>query len=73
MYKVWQKSNETDFLFISNINVIPFKRVPLGSNMWYSALKQGKYWAVLPVSLLFCHTSYMPHVSECFVCRRYRG
>ena len=36
-YEMWQKSNETDFfLFInvfifSNINVIPFKIVPLGS------------------------------------------
>jgi hypothetical protein len=33
---VWQKSNETDFVFtkvfiFSNINVIPFKIVPLGS------------------------------------------
>ena len=34
---MWQKSNETDFfhlpkfLFFSNINVIPFKIVPLGS------------------------------------------
>ena len=37
IYEVWQKSNETDFfiyqkfLFFSNINVIPFKIVPLGS------------------------------------------
>ena len=35
-YKVCQKSNETDFFiyqfcFFSNINVIPFKIVPLGS------------------------------------------
>jgi hypothetical protein len=36
-YKVWKKSNETDFfylpkfLFLSNINVISFKVVPLGS------------------------------------------
>ena len=35
LYEVWQKSNETDFLFtkvfiFSNINGIPFKRVPLG-------------------------------------------
>jgi hypothetical protein len=38
-YELWQKSNETDFfiyqsfyLFIfSNINVIPFKILPLGS------------------------------------------
>ena len=34
--EVWQKSNETDFLFTkvfisSNIDVIPFKIVPLGS------------------------------------------
>ena len=38
MYEVWQKNNETDFflfakvfIFFSNINVIPFKIVPLGS------------------------------------------
>ena len=35
-YEVWQKPNDTDFLFtkvfiFSNINVIPFKIVPLGS------------------------------------------
>ena len=35
-YEMWQKSNEIDFLltkilFFSNINVIPFKIVPLGS------------------------------------------
>ena len=33
--EVWQKSNETDFLFTKvfffNINVIPFQIVPLGS------------------------------------------
>jgi hypothetical protein len=36
LYEVWQKINETHFLFtkvfiFSNINVIPFKIVPLGS------------------------------------------
>ena len=36
VYEVWQKSNDTDFylqkfLFLSNVNVIPFKIVPLGS------------------------------------------
>ena len=31
MYEVWQKSNETNFLFFSNFNVIPFKIAPLGS------------------------------------------
>ena len=35
-YEVWQKSNETDFLFTKvfvflNINDIPFKIVPLGT------------------------------------------
>ena len=35
IYEVWQKSNETDFLFtkvfvFSNINVIPFKNSSLG-------------------------------------------
>jgi hypothetical protein len=36
IYEVWQKSNESDFLFtkvllFSNINVLPFKIVPFGS------------------------------------------
>ena len=59
IYEVWQKSNETYFLFtklfiLSNNNVIPFKIVPLGCYTLMEMFLGCSAWSLQPIWSAAC-------------------